>query len=283
VVLDFFRGDRKVSFTIMQMGPRVNVSARGNGLSNGAPREPKPSAPARTAQRDTAAAPPPVVAPVPATPAPTTAPSPAAAPADASSEDLEAEESGGLPVPKRHISTTGTNSGFRNELHAEVPLDLNTVFGFYLRELIKRGWKKESQGAVFAPDQVAVAFTTPDGPAQLRLDRKDGKTIVSLSLRKTAAAEKAGVLPKAGQVKLLLGNMMNEEAVITIDKQTIRVAAGAGRNSPDGPTVDLPPGKYKVTIKLASRGVHTQDVEVGADETWGLLVGPGGVMPLHLY
>jgi hypothetical protein len=97
------------------------------------------------------------------------------------------------------------------------------------------------------------------------------------------AAEKAGILPKAGQVKLMLGNMTDEEAVITINKQTIRVAAGAGRNSPDGPKLDLPPGKYKVTIKVASRAAQNQEVEVGADETWGLLVGPGGVLPLHLY
>ena len=34
--------------------------------------------------------------------------SPAAAPAKASAEDLEAEESGGLPVPKRHTLSEGT-------------------------------------------------------------------------------------------------------------------------------------------------------------------------------
>jgi hypothetical protein len=274
VVLNLSRGDKKVSFTILQMGTRVNVSAYGSGLSTAARRE---SPPASVAKRDMPAAPAPAVAP-----APVGAPGPVAAAAQADNDDLEVEESGGLPMPKSHISSTGANSPFRNEMHAEARLDLAVVLDFYRRELSKRGWK-ESAGAVIKTDQAVVGFTTADGPGQLRLGREDGKTVIALSLRKPDAAEKAGMLPKAGQAKLLLGNMTGEEAVITIDKRTIKVAAGAGRQSPDGPKIDLPPGKYTYTLKLASRAAQSQEVEVGADETWGLLVGPGGVLPMHLY
>ena len=56
------------------------------------------------------------------------------------------------------------------------------------------------------------------------------------------------------------------------------------RQSPDSPEIDLPPGKYKVTLKLASGAAQNREFEVAADETWGLLVGPDGVpLPLHLY
>lgn len=140
--------------------------------------------------------------------------------------------------------------------------------------------------ATAAPAKVesaAVPAVAANGRLASSLDRQEGKTVVTLSLRKPAAAEKAGMLPKAGQVKLLLGNMTDEEAVITIDKRTIKVAAGAGRQSPDGPRIDLPPGKYTYTLKLASRAAQKKEFEVGADETWGLLVGPGGVLPMHLY
>ena len=75
--------------------------------------------------------------------------------------------------------------------------------------------------------------------------------------------------------------MMEEEAVITINEQTIKVVAGAGRNSPDGPKIDLPPGRYKYTFKVASRAAQSEEVVIGADETWGLVVAPGGMLPLH--
>jgi hypothetical protein len=85
----------------------------------------------------------------------------------------------------------------------------------------------------------------------------------------------------------MLGNATDEEAVITINEQTIKLTAGAGHNltdvpetgrkSPDSPEIDLPPGKYKVTLKIASSAAQKGEFEVAADETWGLMVGPAGV------
>ena len=97
-----------------------------------------------------------------------------------------------------------------------------------------------------------------------------------------------------GQVRLLLGNDTDEEAVITINEQTIELAARAGskltddpatgRKSPESQEIDLPPGKYKVSLKVASGAAQNREFEVAADETWGLLVGPAGVpLPVHLY
>jgi hypothetical protein len=60
------------------------------------------------------------------------------------------------------------------------------------------------------------------------------------------------------------------------------LAARAGL--PDSPEIDLPPGKFKVTLKVASGAAEDREFEVAADETWGLLVGPAGVpLPVHLY
>ena len=156
----------------------------------------------------------------------------------------------------------------------------------------KRGWT-EIGSAVVAPDRAAIAFTTPDGPALLRLIHQDGRTIADLSLHKPAAAN-AGILPTPGQARLRLGNTTDEEAIITINERTITLAARAQRaladdaetvrKSPDSPEIDLPPGKYKVTLKLASGAAQNREFEVAADETWGLLAGPDGVpLPLHLY
>jgi hypothetical protein len=208
------------------------------------------------------------------------------APAQAADDDPVT----GLPRPKPWLLTTAKDSTFIKAFHVETPLDLAGVLRFYRLELSKRGWS-ENVGAVVEPGRVVIAFTTSDGPALLRLTRQDDRTIADLSLRK-AAAINAGILPIPGQVRLLLGNATDEEAVITINEQTIELAAGAkladdpatGRKSPDSQEINLPPGKYKVFLKLASGAAQNHEFEVAADETWGLVAGPAAVpIPLRLY
>jgi hypothetical protein len=252
VVLEFSKAGKKLSFTVMQMGPKVNVTAEGSGLVTAA---------AKSAAQD--------AAPVAAAPA--------------SADDLIAEETGGLPVPKRHTLAEGTRTPFRQELKANVPLDLTVVLNFYRRELEKRSWKVVDKGPVAASDKALVTFTTPDGAAVLKLGRKDNETTVSLAVRNPDAATKAGIMPKPGQVKVLFGNITEGEAVVTIAGKTVKIAAGIGVKKPDGPTLDLAPGKYKVTLKLAGKPAKGDDVEVGADEAWGLMIGPGGVLALNVY
>jgi hypothetical protein len=213
------------------------------------------------------------------------------APAQAADDDPVT----GLPRPKPWLLTTAKDSTFIKAFHVETPLDLAGVLRFYRLELSKRGWS-ENVGAVVEPGRVVIAFTTSDGPALVRLTRQDDRTIADLSLRK-AAAINAGILPIpilpiSGQVRLLLGNATDEEAVITINEQTIELAAGAkladdpatGRKSPDSQEINLPPGKYKVFLKLASGAAQNHEFEVAADETWGLVAGPAAVpIPLRLY
>jgi hypothetical protein len=212
----------------------------------------------------------------------------AAAPVEAASNDFTT----GLPRPKPWFLTTAKDTPFIKSFHIETPLPLAAVLGFYRAELGKRGWI-ETAGAVVEPERAGVAFTSPDGPAQLRLIRQDARTIVDLALHKPAAA-KAGIQPRPGQVRLMLANSRDEEASITVNGQTITLAAGAGSHLtevPDtvstaagSPEIELPPGKYKVTLKLASGAAQSREFEAAADETWGLMVGPDGVpLPVRLY
>ena len=203
-----------------------------------------------------------------------------AAPALAASDDLAT----GLPRPKPWLITAAKKTPFTESVHIETPLDLAVVLGFYRVELSKRGWT-ENDGAVVEPDRAVIAFTTSDGPALLRLIRQD-----DLLLRKPSAGD-AGIQPKPGQVRLMLGNTTDEEAVITINGQTIELAAHAGHDLTDdldgegkSPEIDLPPGKFKVNLKVASKAAQNREFEVAADETWGLLVGPEGLpLPVRLY
>lgn len=252
--LQFTKGNKDLSITVMKMGPSTNVNARGAGLQVAAR---QPDAPASAQGTAPSASPPP------------------------SAEDLAVEESAGLPVPRRRTMVEGTQTPFRRELNASVPLDLPVVLDFYRRELSNRSWKEEAGGRESGAE-VVVRFTSPEGPAVLKIGRKGGETTVSLSVKNPEAARKAGVLPPAGKARVMFGNIMPNEAALTFNNRTVKVAADAGTKAPDGPAFDLAPGKYKYSIKVGGK-MQSDVVEVGADETWGLMIGPGGVLPLQAY
>ena len=240
----------------MQMGPKVNVSANGSGLvtASAKPAVPgarSPSAPAQAAVAQTAV-------------------------------DIEGEDMSGYPVPAQRSSSGTEKTPFRLVVNASTSANLPSVLAFYRRELGKRGWKEE-QGAAIKPDEATIAYTSPEGPAVLTLSRRSDETVVILAIKKRAEAQKAGMIPKAGQAKLLFGNMVETEAVVTINKQTIRVGAGVGAKKPDGPTIDLPPGKYKYAFRIGGKPAETDEVEVRAGDTWGMIIGPGGALALQVY
>jgi hypothetical protein len=156
---------------------------------------------------------------------------------------------------------------------------------FYRDELGKRGWQETAEGAIVKPDQVQLAFTSPDGPATLKLGRSKDETSINLAQKYPAAAAKAEMVPKPGQSKLLFGNIGKSDATVSINKQTIKIAAGAGGpQSPRPPMIDLPPGKYQYALKIAGGPARNNQIEIGAGDTWGVMIGPGGdVLPLQMY
>ena len=177
----------------------------------------------------------------------------------------------------------GTKTPFRRDLNANVPLDLADCAGLLSPRTRQAQLERGKQGRRRRGGQRGIAYTSPDGPALLKLGRKDGETTVNLVVKNPDAAVKAGMMPKPGQVKVLVANPNEVEAVITINKQTIKAAAGAGTKGPDGPMLDLAPGKYKFSIKLPGKPAQNDELEVGADEIWGLMIGPGGALPLQVY
>jgi hypothetical protein len=261
VVMEFSKGNKALSFTAMQMGPKVRVSADGSGLV---------MANATSAAGKAATGP----------------------AGKAVAETLEADPDSALPVPKQRTMTSigtakmpGSDAPFRRELEASVPAELNTVLAFYRSELGKRGWQETAEGAIVKPDQAQLAFTSPDGPATLKLGRKNGETSINLAQKYPAAAAKAEMVPKPGQSKLMFGNIGKSDATVSINKQTIKIAAGAGGpQSPRPPMIDLPPGKYQYALKIAGGPARNNQIEIGAGDTWGVMIGPGGdVLPLQMY
>ncbi|WP_441232807.1 hypothetical protein [Bradyrhizobium sp. 930_D9_N1_4] len=261
-VMEFSKGGKSISMTVMQMGPKVNVSANGSGLIVAAakPAETK-SAESRPVQTKSA-------------------------------EPLKPDPDSALPVPTQRsssgISSTkfpGSDQSFRKELEASIPAELSDVLAFYRAELTKRGWQEKSDGATVTADRAELAFTSPEGPAVLKLGRARDETSVSLVQRNPQAATKADIMPKAGQARVMFGNIGAKEATLTINKQTVKIAAGAGGpQSPKGPMLDLPPGKYQYALRMPGQPARTDTLTVAAGDAWGLLVGPdGAVLPLQMY
>ncbi|WP_065756438.1 hypothetical protein [Bradyrhizobium paxllaeri] len=258
-VMKFSKARKTLSLTAMQMGPKVRVSADGSGLvvASAASESRKASSGSSSKTVDT----------------------------------LELDPDSALPVPKQRSMTSigtgkmpGSDAPFRKELEASIPAELNTVLAFYRSELGKRGWQ-ETEGAVVKPDQAHLAFTSSDGPATLKLGRRNGETTVNLAQKYPTAAAKADVVPKPGHSKLMFGNIGKSDATISINKQTIKVAAGAGGpQSARPPMIDLPPGKYQYALKIAGGPTRSNQIEIGAGDTWGVMIGPGGdVLPLQMY
>jgi hypothetical protein len=244
VVLDFSKDGKDIELTVMRPIDKTEVEASGEGLVNEA--EKAAAAPAPTA------------------------------------EDLAVEEMGGFPYPNNHTLAESEGTPLRRALTVETELDLKSVLGFYRQELAKRGWQ-EATGAAIADASATLNFISPDGPAVLKLERQDDKTKVSLVVSNQAKAKASGQMAKPGKVKAMFGNLLSAPVTITINKQTVKVPPGAGANGPGGPTLELPAGKYKVTMKAAGQPEASADVTVGADEIWGFMAGPGGLMPMQIH
>ncbi|QUS37436.1 hypothetical protein RPMA_00025 [Tardiphaga alba] len=259
-VLNFSKAKKDVAFTIMQMGPKATVRASGSALK---------SATVQAKAADTTVA-----------------------VAKASEPVLESDDDPAYPTPKqrtlRTLGTSGLPGGapFRHELTASIPAGLDNVLGFYRSELGKRGWQEQAGEAGIKAESATLAFKTPDGPAVLKLERRNGETTVNLVARHPDAATKAGILPAKGKVRLLLGNMGDAEVAVTINGKTIKVGAGVGGpKNPSGPTMEVAPGVHRITLKPASGGTHDAKITVAANDSWGVMVGPDGrdILPIQLY
>lgn len=83
--------------------------------------------------------------------------------------------------------------------------------------------------------------------------------------------------------RLYLVNFTEDDLTVTIDGQTIQAPPEADMESPDdAPKLDLPPGTYEVTTTVGGSSV-IDEITVGPDESWGLLLDEQGALPLQMY
>jgi len=75
------------------------------------------------------------------------------------------------------------------------------VLAFYRRELTKREWKEQADGAIVKSDKVMLAFASPDGPALLKLSRESKETTISIVVKNPERGGKGRrtAVPRHGQ------------------------------------------------------------------------------------
>ncbi|MEW5958215.1 MAG: hypothetical protein AB1801_10855 [Chloroflexota bacterium] len=201
-------------------------------------------------------------------------------PGDVSGE-LAAIDQAGLPLPDDNTGYSDESTEFSRRLTITSPSAAPALADFYQAELLAYGWELEEYQP--AGDGATLIFTGTAGRLTVTLTPSGRETEIVLVNKNPTAAAEAGILPPAGQARLYLANLSDQALTVTINDQVINVAAGAGIDSPDtAPKVDLPPNTYRVTTTAGSSRV-TDEITVGPDETWSLLLGPEGAAPVQVY
>jgi|GEM_PF-1000369 len=198
---------------------------------------------------------------------------------------LIADSAHGLPIPEGHNDLQQGGSRFRKEIKASIAAELKAVIDFYRRELSAAEWKEIVTAAKVEPQSAQLAFTGPTGSLTVKLKTQGRDTVITLVTRDTQAAKAAGLLPSAGKGRLILGNSHEKAATITVNKKDYNLAAGVGADDPKtGLNWEVAPGKYTVEIKLPGEKAQTENLTIGVDEVWGVVILPtGGYLTFQLY
>lgn len=202
---------------------------------------------------------------------------PAASARPAPDGALAVDDSYELPVPVGAREALQSGSRFLRSLNATIEADLTDVLLFYQRELPRRDWREVSDRCDVTANQATFVFQGREGELQLKLRHERQRTIIRIDVRNAKLAEAAGILPTSGKAKLILGNAHEQPATIVIDGKAHSIAAGVGAEDPaDAESLEVSPGSHAVTVKIPGEADQSEQAELAADETWGVIVIPTG-------
>jgi hypothetical protein len=200
---------------------------------------------------------------------------------------LKAADKDGFPVPDNYTSYVGGKTAYMQSVDATTPADLKAVLAFYGRELKTRHWSESPGTAVNAGAKSLLVFENKKKEhlaLKLTQNAKGGTDIRIIVKSKTAAA-KDGILPLPGKARIYLGNMADKPAVFKIlqKKFVLKMQSTSDQSMKDAPFVEVKPGVIPYTLTVDGQKPVSDKFEVGPDETWGLIAGPGGALPMQLY
>lgn len=203
-------------------------------------------------------------------------------PAAGFGEEMADNEVDGIPLPPDHKNTASFGSQFAKTIQAEVQGELPAIAAFYFAEMTDRGYEPGADSDV-GEEKAVLKFTHDDGPVAVSLEKFGADVRIKIDVKHRAAAKAAGVLPKDGQVRIIVGNETDAQVTVAVGDKKLVAKAGEGTREPDGPTADLKPGSYTITVTRPGEEPFEEKIDAKADETWGVLVLPQGPAVLQIY
>jgi len=202
-------------------------------------------------------------------------------------EALKAQDKDGFPVPDNYTNYAGEKSAYLQSVTATSPSTLKTVLAFYSRELKTRHWR-ELPGSSGVTDAKAHLLFENNKKEHLALElirNSDGGTDIRLTVRSKAEAMKDGILPPPGKARIYLGNMTDGQAEFAFGpkKFMLKKESTNDGSMKNAPFIEVTPGSHPYTLTVAGQKPFKDKIEVGPDETWGLIAGPGGGLPIQMY
>ena len=183
-----------------------------------------------------------------------------------------------LPVPEDCAGVSQERSPYRTTITAEIEAPLARVLEFYRRELTKSKWVEDIAKSQSDATSSRLVFRGDSGPLSLSLQHSDDRTAIELTTRNEQKARRDGIVPAVGQGLLLFANAGEKEVVMTLNKRTIRLAAGSGAQDPTQATkVPVLPGKHRILMGSGGGAKH-EEVVVDEVATWGIVAIPEGEM-----
>lgn len=145
---------------------------------------------------------------------------------------------------------------------------ISEVEKFYRQEASKTGWTlKKSEPRIFR-------FVKRGKDAIVSLTRSGDATSIKLAIRDVTLANSEGLLPDAGKGRLVFANAHSSPVVFTIGETDHKLKVGQGANSTKTAlNKSVAPGSYKVIVKIPGQPSQTELLEIGKDETWGIIHG----------
>ena len=200
-------------------------------------------------------------------------------PVERSSNPVLADSPVPMPPGAEDVSRSGSN--FRKTYNAVVETPLTDVSAFYRQQLAEQGWQRTDDQS----SSEAMQFKNDTMELLVALKRKSNETAIEVVTRETAIAKREGILPKAGKGRLVLANAHNVNVVFTIGKTDYPLKAGRGaKDFKQALNYSIPPGNYKVVIKIPGQQPQTELIKLTEGSTWAVVALPtGGYMPLQLY
>lgn len=187
----------------------------------------------------------------------------------------------GIPLPPDYEGLSTIGSQFAKTIETSVQGKVDEVLDFYAQRLPDLGYERGDSTKV--DDQTVVNFAGEDGPLVLKLEKFGAEVRITIDVKNRTAAEEAGILPKPGKARIIVGNDTDTEATIKIGEVTIKVGPKEGNEEPNGPTADIEPGTYTLTVLRDGEEPVEEEFIAEADQTWGCIVIPPGPIVLPIY